>query len=108
MNIDRNEMTALIPGFLIGVSRLVPDHKNLCHSGCVKASELGDRKASCIGLIQRALRSPNCEHFHVSQNGKDFRGLALVVLGAFNLLTGRSTLHLANDGWYWTSSARRG
>ena len=40
---------------------LVPDHKNLSRLGCVKASGLSDRKASCIELILRALRSLNPE-----------------------------------------------
>jgi|GEM_PF-1976233 len=36
--------------------------------GCVKASRLRDRKASCISLIQRALRSRSPESFHASPN----------------------------------------
>jgi hypothetical protein len=32
----------------------------------------------------------------------------LVVMGVFNFVTGRSTLHLVNDLWYAASSARRG
>ena len=36
--------------------------------GCVKASRLRDRKASCISLIQRALRSRSPESFHASRN----------------------------------------
>ena len=31
----------------------------------------------------------------------------IAALTAFNFLAGRSTLHLANDVWYWAASARR-
>ena len=58
---------------------LVPDHKNLSHFGCVKASGFNDRKASCIELILHALRSLNRESFHVSPNVKDFCGRALAM-----------------------------
>jgi hypothetical protein len=50
----------------------VPDHENLSHFGYVKASGFDDRKASCIELILRALRSLNRESFHVSRNVKNF------------------------------------
>jgi hypothetical protein len=46
--------------------------KSFCSFGYVKASELNDRKASCIELIQRALRSFNRESFHVSPKCKNF------------------------------------
>ena len=50
-------------------SELVPDHTNLSHFGCVKASGLDDRKLTCIDLILANLRSSNRESFHASQKG---------------------------------------
>ncbi len=44
---------------------------NFCGFGYVKAPGLNDRKASCIELIQRALRSLNRGSFHVSPNCKN-------------------------------------
>ena len=66
----------LIPFFLVAAS-LVPDHTNLSHFGCVKASGLDDRKLTCIDLILANLRSSNRESFHVSPNAKDLCGRAL-------------------------------
>ena len=44
---------------------------SFCTLGYVKASGLSDRKASCIELILRALRSLNRESFHVSLKCKN-------------------------------------
>ena len=63
-------------GFTVG-EYLVPDHTNLSHFGCVKASGLNDRKLTCIDLILANLRSSNRESFHVSPNAKDLCGRAL-------------------------------
>lgn len=42
---------------------------------------------------------------HVIYTRKALRSIA--ALTVFNFLAGRSTLHLANDVWYWAASARR-
>jgi hypothetical protein len=42
---------------------------------------------------------------HVVYTRKAPRSIAALTM--FNFLAGRSTLHLANDVWYWAASARR-
>jgi hypothetical protein len=49
----------------------------------VKAPGLNDRKASCIELIQRALRSFNRESFDVGRNRKNFYNRAPVLCYKF-------------------------
>jgi len=56
---------------------LVLCHQNFCKFGCVKAPGLDDRKASCIELILRALRSFNRGSFHISPTYKNFDDRAL-------------------------------
>ena len=65
------------PSSLNSFNRLYHDRVKSSLFDCVKASGFNDRKASCIELILRALRSLNRESFHVSPNVKDFCGRAL-------------------------------
>ncbi len=58
-------------------AKLVLCHQNFCKFGCVKAPGLDDRKASCIELILRALRSPSRGSFHISPTYKNFDDRAL-------------------------------
>ncbi len=49
--------------------------------GCVKTPGFKDRKASCIKLILRALRSLNRGSFHISRKGRNLVYRALVCIG---------------------------
>ena len=67
---------------------LVLCQQSYWHLGCVKASGFNDRKASCIELIQRALRSQNRVSFHFDLDVQFLTGIGIITFFAADLLVG--------------------